>query len=48
LTAATAASHGLLAAISTTAVIAAAAALVVADLLTRGRILATAGPAEHT
>ena len=43
LTAATAASHGLLAAISTTAVIAGAAALVVADLLTRGRVLA-AGP----
>jgi membrane protease YdiL (CAAX protease family) len=48
LTAATAASHGLLAAISTTAVIAGATTLVVGDLLTRGRVLATAGPAELT
>jgi uncharacterized protein len=48
LTAATAASHGLLAAISTTAVIAAATALVVADLLTRGRVLAAVGPAKLT
>jgi membrane protease YdiL (CAAX protease family) len=48
LTAATAASHGLLAAISTTAVIVAATGLVVADLVTRGRVLAAAGPAELT
>jgi hypothetical protein len=43
-----AASHGLLAAISTTAVIAAATALVVAVLLTIGRVLAAVGPATLT
>jgi membrane protease YdiL (CAAX protease family) len=42
LTAATAAAHGLLAAVSTTVVIMAAFGLVLADLLTRGRVLAPA------
>jgi hypothetical protein len=46
LTAATAAAQGLLAAVSTTIVILCATGLILADLLTRGRVLARAPSAR--
>jgi uncharacterized protein len=43
-TAATDAAHGMIAAVSTTVVIIAAASLIIADVSTHGRVLATAEP----